>query len=227
MAIFARPTGTRPGPTLMDRVLPNPIRNRVRYGFFFLKKTKASPGFIKKSETRPKTWLGYNPITLKLQKNPLYIQLVPHLFNHSSRLPYSASPSQKHTHRSTLKLSFSLSSILIVTTASSLKPSLSQSHPPAWSLPPSSTHSHPPSRPHSHLATPPPCVSMSTPPSMPSQHSSLSDLSLLTVRSWSEISQVCQANVHLFGFIPQIFFLVNFLILTCFLLLGQVVLFLV
>ena len=109
MAIFARPTGTRPGPTLMDRVLPNPIRNRVRYGFFFKKKTKAGPGFIKKSETRPKTWLGYNPVTLKLQKNPLYIQLVPHLFNHSSRLPYSASPSQKHTHRSTLKLSFSLS----------------------------------------------------------------------------------------------------------------------
>ena len=40
MAIFARPTGTRPGPTLMDRVLPNPIRNRVRYGFFKKKKPK-------------------------------------------------------------------------------------------------------------------------------------------------------------------------------------------
>ena len=35
MAIFARLAGTRPGPTLMGRVLPGSIRNRVRYGFFF------------------------------------------------------------------------------------------------------------------------------------------------------------------------------------------------
>ena len=33
MAIFSRPAGTRPGPTLMGRVLPDLIRNRVGYGF--------------------------------------------------------------------------------------------------------------------------------------------------------------------------------------------------
>ena len=109
MAIFARPTGTRPGPTLMDRVLPNPIRNRVRYGFFFLKKTKAGSGFIKKSETRPKTWLGYNPVTLKLQKKPLiYIvspsfvqpQLTPSL----QCLTLVEAHSQKHTQALILTL---------------------------------------------------------------------------------------------------------------------------
>ena len=34
MTIFARSAGTQPGLTLMGRVLPGPIRNRVRYGFF-------------------------------------------------------------------------------------------------------------------------------------------------------------------------------------------------
>ena len=33
MAIFARPADTRPGPTLMGRILPGPFRNRVGYGF--------------------------------------------------------------------------------------------------------------------------------------------------------------------------------------------------
>ena len=59
MTIFARPTGTLPGSTLMGRVLPGPIRNRVRYG---LKKTRSGSklglGFIKKPETRPKTRPG-------------------------------------------------------------------------------------------------------------------------------------------------------------------------
>ena len=54
MAIFARPVGTRPGPTLMDRVLPSPIRNRVGYGF-----KKKNPKWVrvlsKKPETRPET----------------------------------------------------------------------------------------------------------------------------------------------------------------------------
>ena len=35
MVIFARSAGTRLGPTLMGRILPGPIRNRVRYEFFF------------------------------------------------------------------------------------------------------------------------------------------------------------------------------------------------
>ena len=33
MAIFTRSAGTRSGPTLMGRVLPGPIKNRVGYGF--------------------------------------------------------------------------------------------------------------------------------------------------------------------------------------------------
>ena len=51
MAIFARPVDTRPGPTLMGRVLPGPIRNRVGYEFL-KKKTRNGFGsglsFIKK-----------------------------------------------------------------------------------------------------------------------------------------------------------------------------------
>ena len=34
MAIFARPASTLPGPTLMGRVLPGSIRNRVGYEFY-------------------------------------------------------------------------------------------------------------------------------------------------------------------------------------------------
>ena len=57
MAIFAQLAGTQPGPTLIGRVLLGPIGNRVGYGFF-LKKPEEGPGFIKKFETRPETWLG-------------------------------------------------------------------------------------------------------------------------------------------------------------------------
>ena len=49
MAISAQPAGTLPGLILMGQVLPNPIRNRI--GFGFLKKTrtksKSGPGFYK------------------------------------------------------------------------------------------------------------------------------------------------------------------------------------
>ena len=61
MAIFARPADTRPGPTLMGRVLPGPIKNRVGYGFKKKKKTRngsgSGPDFIKKTQTRPETRL--------------------------------------------------------------------------------------------------------------------------------------------------------------------------
>ena len=33
IAIFARPAGTRPSPTLMGQVLPGSIRNKVEYEF--------------------------------------------------------------------------------------------------------------------------------------------------------------------------------------------------
>ena len=46
----------------------------------------------------------------------------------------------------------------------------------------------------------------------------------ITARRKSEISWVCQANVHLSGFVPQIFFFwVNFLILIWFLVLSCIV----
>ena len=53
MAIFAQPADTRPSPTLMGRILPDPIRNRVRYGFLKKKKktqtrSRSGPSFIKK-----------------------------------------------------------------------------------------------------------------------------------------------------------------------------------
>ena len=41
MAIFARPVGTQPGTTLMGRILPDPIKNRVGFGF---KKKKPKVG---------------------------------------------------------------------------------------------------------------------------------------------------------------------------------------
>ena len=48
MAIFARPAGTRPGPTLMGWILLSLIRNRVGYGFFFFKKKpEAGPGQVR------------------------------------------------------------------------------------------------------------------------------------------------------------------------------------
>ena len=54
MAIFARPADTRPGPTLMGRILPGPFRKRVGYGFF------------KKKKKKPETGLG--PVRVLLKK---------------------------------------------------------------------------------------------------------------------------------------------------------------
>ena len=45
MAIVAQPTDTRPGPTLMDRVLPGLIKNRVGFGFL-KKKPEVGPGQV-------------------------------------------------------------------------------------------------------------------------------------------------------------------------------------
>ena len=56
----------------MGQISPGPIKNRVRYGFFFLKTQSGSglgSSFYKKPETRP----VYDPITLKLQTPPPYI----------------------------------------------------------------------------------------------------------------------------------------------------------
>ena len=59
MKIFAQPTRTQPGSTLIGRVLPGPIRNRIEYGFL---------------KNNPK--LDPDITQLKLQKNPyIYIEL--------------------------------------------------------------------------------------------------------------------------------------------------------
>ena len=72
MAIFAWPAGTRPNPTLMGRVLPGPIRNRVGYGFKKKKNPKRVRVLSKKPETQPETRPVKKPGTLNY-KNTLYI----------------------------------------------------------------------------------------------------------------------------------------------------------
>ena len=46
MAIFTRSAGTRSGPILMGRILPDPIRNRVGFGFL-KKKPEPGPGRVR------------------------------------------------------------------------------------------------------------------------------------------------------------------------------------
>ena len=62
MAISARSMGTRPGLTLMDLVLPSPIKNRAGFGFgfffFFLKK---------KTQSWFRSGLGFGPNPTRLQ----------------------------------------------------------------------------------------------------------------------------------------------------------------
>ena len=79
MAIFARPADTRSGPILMGRVLPDPIRNGVGYGFFLKTRNGSGSGldFIKKNpRPDPKPDPDKNPV-LKNYKNtpPIYIPL--------------------------------------------------------------------------------------------------------------------------------------------------------
>ena len=64
-------------PTLMGRVLPGSIRNRVGYGFFFKKNPEVGLGFIKKirDSTQDPAWdlAWLKTWHLKLQKCPFYI----------------------------------------------------------------------------------------------------------------------------------------------------------
>ena len=53
MAIWTRPAGIRSNPTLMGRVLPGPIKNRVEFGFKKKKKPEAGPSFEKKPAANP------------------------------------------------------------------------------------------------------------------------------------------------------------------------------
>ena len=75
MAISTQPAGTRLNPILMGQVLPDPIRNKVGYGF--KKKSKVGLGFIKnppRNSACTRTWTrpGYSEIT---KKPPIYIAI--------------------------------------------------------------------------------------------------------------------------------------------------------
>ena len=65
MAIQARPASTRPSPTLMGRISPDPIKNRVGYGFKRknLKRFQVGSGFWKKTRLEP------DPTRLNLKEN--------------------------------------------------------------------------------------------------------------------------------------------------------------
>ena len=70
MAIFARPVDTRSGPTLMGRILPGLIKNRVGYGFL-KKKPKADPGQVQILSKNPKPGPDMTRLKMKLPKNTL------------------------------------------------------------------------------------------------------------------------------------------------------------
>ena len=77
MAIFARPVDTWPSPTLMGRVLPGPIKNRIEFGFLKKKNPKRSgsgSGFYK---NLTRTWTQPDPLKTEItKKNPnIYINL--------------------------------------------------------------------------------------------------------------------------------------------------------
>ena len=67
---------TRPGPTLMGRILPDPIKNRVEYGFKKKnpKRVQVGSGFYQK--TRNPIWLRPGYIIYKITKLPSYICIV-------------------------------------------------------------------------------------------------------------------------------------------------------
>ena len=114
MAIKARPAGTWSGPTLLGRILPDPINNRVGYGSF-KKKTqsrfRSGSGFC---HTRP----GTDPFKYKTTKNPLYIKtketLLPQFLSYSTL----SRPTTTLTHSLTF-LSLSHSPLLTNSTSSS------------------------------------------------------------------------------------------------------------
>ena len=78
MAIFARPADTRPGPTLMGRILPGPFRNRVGYGFK-KKKPEMGPGRVRVLLKKPRPDPRPDPYKTRYPKLPkcpnIYIYL--------------------------------------------------------------------------------------------------------------------------------------------------------
>ena len=75
MTIFAQPAGTRLGPSLMGRVLPGSIRNRVAYGL----KKKTRSGFESGSGFIKKIWdPTRNPARIKTRYPE--ITKIPHIY---------------------------------------------------------------------------------------------------------------------------------------------------
>ena len=77
MAIYAQPAGTRPGSTLIGRVLLGLIKNRVEFGFFKKKTQNESGSGLSFGKNPAWTWTRLNPVSLniKLQKAYLYIYI--------------------------------------------------------------------------------------------------------------------------------------------------------
>ena len=99
MAIFARPAGTQPGPTLMGRVLPVLIRNGVGYGLKKKKNPESGPGFIKKIRDPARIKTRYLEITKIPYIYTYNLTLIPHFFSTNSEpTPPSLSP---HPHSNT------------------------------------------------------------------------------------------------------------------------------
>ena len=64
---------TRPDPTLMGRILPSPIKNRV--GYEFKKKTEAGPGRVQVFIKNPKPDPFMTRLPWNYKKPPLYIYI--------------------------------------------------------------------------------------------------------------------------------------------------------
>ena len=102
MAIFAKPVGTRPSSTLMGRVLPGLIRNRVGYGFLKKNPKRVRVGSRFYQKTRDST---RNPARLKtrypkLQKYPFSLSLSLSIYIYNLTLIphfFSLPPSVRHS----------------------------------------------------------------------------------------------------------------------------------
>ena len=75
MTISTQPMGTRLGPTLMGRILPDPIKKKVEYGFLI--KSNSGPGRVGSGFCKNSNGYLTGPglVIKKLQKNPTSLTL--------------------------------------------------------------------------------------------------------------------------------------------------------
>ena len=112
MAIFARPADTRPGPTLMGRILPGPFRNRVGYGFNKKnpKRVRVGSGFYLKNPdptrdpTRIKTRI--KPGTQNYKNTLIYIYSYNLTLTNPSFFNLQSSAAAQHSPQNSVPPSF-------------------------------------------------------------------------------------------------------------------------